>query len=93
MTRSFVRLWLLMLGLLAVQVALALLHAGPAAPLLALGMTSILVLGPMRLLDAPPLAWIFALGGVFWLFVILFGLGTLEPLPRHHAPSELVAAP
>ena len=67
-----------------------LLHLGPATPFVALVMGAIVVLGPMRLGEAPePRPSVFALAGVFWLVVVLFGLGTLDPLTRHDTPGQL----
>lgn len=91
--RRFVLPWVAMLGLIAVEVVLMLLHLGPAAPFVALVIAGVIVIGPMQLRAAPTTGRIFALAGVFWLVVVLFGLGTLDPLTRHHQPTEFHSEP
>ena len=47
----------------------------------------------MQLGEAPNAARMFALAGAFWLVVVLFGLGTLDPLTRHHLPTLFHSEP
>jgi hypothetical protein len=82
-----------MLALVGLELLAMVLHLGPAAPFIALVMGAIIVMGPMQLGDAPNAARIFALVGGFWLVVVLFGLGTLDPLTRHHLPTLFHSEP
>lgn len=85
--------WAAMLVLLGAELLTLALHLGPAAPLIGLVMAAIVVIGPMRLLEAPAQARIFALAGVFWLVVALLGLGSLDPLTRHDQPTFFRSEP
>ena len=91
--RRFLLPWGVLLALVGLEVLLMLLHLGVATPFVALVMVGIIVLGPMRLREAPNLAHIAALAGVFWLVVVLFGLGTLDPLTRHDLPTHFLSEP
>jgi hypothetical protein len=91
--RRFGLQWLALIALIGVELVLMLLRLGPVAPFVALGMAAIVILGPMRLREAPTLAHVVALAGVFWLVVVLFGLGTLDPLTRHDLPTHFRSEP
>ncbi len=56
-------------------------------------MAAVVVVVPMELPKAPNLARVFALAGAFWLVFILFGLGMLDPLTRHHLPTQFHSEP
>ena len=85
--------WAAMIGLIGLELVAMLIGAGLAAPFIGLIMMGIVVSIPMELPSAPNLARIAALAGLFWLVVILFGLGTLDPLTRHHQPTEFHSEP
>ena len=91
--KRFVLPWAAMLALVGLELLAMVLHLGPAAPFIAIIMAAIVVIGPMQLLRAPNAAHIFALAGAFWLVVVLFGLGTLDPLTRHHLPTLFHSEP
>lgn len=91
--KRFVLPWAVMLGLVALELLLMLVHLGPAAPFVALVMGGMVVIIPMELRRAPNAARIFALAGAFWLVVVLFGLGMLDPLTRHHLPTQFHSEP
>jgi hypothetical protein len=91
--KRFGRPWAILLGLVLLELLLMLVHLGPAAPLVALVMAGVIVMGPMELGRAPNIAHIFAFAGVFWLVLVLFGLGMLDPLTRHHLPTLFHSEP
>jgi caa(3)-type oxidase subunit IV len=53
----------------------------PILLLPSVGMAVLVALGFMRLLTAPEIAKVFAIGGTFWLTVLL-GLAMIDPLTR-----------
>ncbi|WP_230975704.1 hypothetical protein [Acetobacter garciniae] len=77
--------WGLLLMLLAVELVLAAVGAnwgiGGCAGLMAL----LIACGFMRMMRAPTLAAIFAIGGLFWLSVLL-ALGSLDSFTRTNFP-------
>ena len=85
--------WAALVLLVGVELALVALHAGWVAPVLGVVMAACIALGPMRLLEAPAQAHVFALAGVFWLGIVLLGLGSLDPLTRHDQPAFVHAEP
>ncbi len=91
--RRFLLPWGALLGLLVLELVLALLGAGVAAPFIGVAMTALVVTVPMELPEAPNAGRIFALAGAFWLVVALFGLGMLDPLTRHDAPTAFHSEP
>lgn len=91
--RRLARPWAVLLGLVVLQLLLAALGAGMAAPLVGLVMTGVVLAVPMELPSAPNAARVFALAGAFWLVFILFGLGMLDPLTRHDPPTQFQPEP
>jgi caa(3)-type oxidase subunit IV len=53
----------------------------PILVLPSIGMAILVALGFMRLLTAPDIAQSFAIGGIFWLIVLL-GLAMMDPMTR-----------
>ena len=91
--RRYALPWAVMLGLIGLQLILMLLGAGILAPLVGLVMAGIVVAVPMELPGAPNTGRIFALAGAFWLVMVLFGLGMLDPLTRHDQPTYFHSEP
>ncbi len=73
--------WLILMVLLACEIATALLHVGTAAAYVAPVMIAIIAVMFMRIGHETPLSRIFAIAGLFWL-AILIGLGSLDFLAR-----------
>lgn len=93
MTRTMLIVWGAGVGMLGLQLLSIPLGLTAFAPLLALGIGALIVWGPMRVTEAPQTGWIFAFAGVFWLAVILLGLGTLDPLTRNDKPTWFHSEP
>jgi len=91
--RTTLKTWLVLLALVAGELGAALLGAGIVAPFVGIAMAAIVFAIPMELPSAPNAAKIFALAGLFWLVVMLFGLGTLDPLTRHDQPTHFLSQP
>ncbi|WP_231854114.1 hypothetical protein [Gluconacetobacter diazotrophicus] len=73
--------WGMLVLLLVAELAAARAGIGIAVSVLAILMVLVIVLGFMQILHAPKLAVIFALGGLFWL-TILLALGSLDSFTR-----------
>ncbi|PYD48557.1 hypothetical protein C3920_03945 [Novacetimonas pomaceti] len=73
--------WILLMMLLAGELTMARLGFSSAVCACAVLMGLVIIFGFMRIAQAPPLAAIFALGGLFWL-VILLSLGSLDSFTR-----------
>jgi len=73
--RRLVIAWAALVGAALANLALAFLPIGDAhmvmALAIALAMTTVMALVCMRLLTAPPLAMLFAIGGIAWFLVLL----------------------
>ena len=79
-------LWLLLLVLAAIEFGVGHLKGGGGAtPFIGLLMAVLVAVGFMRLREAPGLAAVFALAGVFWICVLM-GLGSMDPATRHDIP-------
>ncbi|MFS3135151.1 hypothetical protein ACLRDC_07155 [Gluconacetobacter sacchari] len=83
--------WGMLVLLLAAELAAARAGFGAAVCVAAILMVLVIVLGFMRILRGPPLAIIFALGGLFWL-TILLALGSLDSFTRTVVPVAGAAA-
>jgi hypothetical protein len=83
--RSGLLIWLGLLLASALEFGLSFLAIPPGIrPILLLpsaGMAALIALGFMRLLTAPDIAKGFAIGGIFWLTVLL-GLAMTDPMTR-----------
>ncbi|MBB2200870.1 hypothetical protein [Gluconacetobacter tumulisoli] len=77
--------WTMLVLLLAAELVAARAGLGAVVCVLAVLMVLVIVLGFMQILRAPPLAIIFALGGLFWL-AILLALGSLDSFTRTTVP-------
>ena len=77
--------WAALILFLVVELLAA--HAGRAivVGLLAACMVLVVAIGFMQLTSAPPLATIFAAGGIFWL-VLLLALGSMDSFTRTDYP-------
>jgi cytochrome c oxidase subunit IV len=73
--------WAMLVLLLVAELAAAHMGSSVVVCVVAILMVLVVVLGFMRILRAPPLAIIFALGGLFWL-TILLALGSLDSFTR-----------
>lgn len=77
--------WVMLVLLLAGELAATWAGFGIAVCVMAVLMVLVIVLGFMQILRGPPLAIIFALGGLFWLTVLL-ALGSLDSFTRTTVP-------
>ncbi|WP_246376740.1 hypothetical protein [Gluconacetobacter aggeris] len=77
--------WGMLVLLLAAELAATWAGDGIAVCVVAVLMVLVIVLGFMQILRGPPLAIIFALGGLFWL-TILLALGSLDSFTRTTVP-------
>ncbi|GBQ87961.1 hypothetical protein AA13595_2281 [Gluconacetobacter johannae DSM 13595] len=84
--------WGMLVLLLAAELVAARMGSGIGVGVLAVLMVLVIVLGFMQILRAPPLAIIFALGGLFWL-TILLALGSLDSFTRTTVPVHAAALP
>ncbi|GAB6968198.1 hypothetical protein JCM25156A_22350 [Komagataeibacter kakiaceti JCM 25156] len=97
--------WVLLMLLFGAELVMAGAGFTPGIRASAVLMALIIVFGFMRIARAPPLAAIFALGGLFWL-TILLALGSLDSFTRttfavgdslssraHHAPAARGVSP
>jgi hypothetical protein len=84
MTRTLI-CWIALVLLLVVELIAA--HAGGmvVVGVLAAIMVLVVAIGFMQIRQAPPLARIFAIGGVVWL-VILLALGSMDSFTRTDYP-------
>ncbi len=81
-----VLVWLVLLGLLALEVVAAYLPAiRGATPFIGIGMAVLVALTFMRLGSSRGLVPLFALAGVFWI-VVMLGLGSLDSFTRRDIP-------
>ncbi|MCE2576583.1 hypothetical protein [Komagataeibacter sp. FNDCR2] len=97
--------WVLLMLLFGEELIMAKIGFTPGICAGAVLMGLIIVFGFMRIAQAPPLAAIFALGGLFWL-TILLALGSLDSFTRtnfavgdslssrsHHVPASRGVSP
>ena len=84
--------WVLLMVLLAVEVAAALARAGWAAGMLAVPMMGLVVFMFMDVGRASQLSRIFALAGLFWV-CILIGLSSVDFLARQDFPVPVLTRP
>jgi cytochrome c oxidase subunit IV len=78
----YVITWLVLVLLVGAQLLVSrVLNQGNFAPLIGVAMAGLVAFVFMDLRRSNNLARIFALGGVFWL-IILLGLGILDPVTR-----------
>ena len=78
----YVITWLVLVLLVGGQLLVSrVLNQGNFAPLISATMAGLVALVFMDLRRSNNLTRIFAIGGVFWL-IILIGLGTIDPLTR-----------
>lgn len=89
----FVLPWLVMLGLMGLELLLMVANVGWACPIVGVVMAMVIVFLPMELPGAPNAAHVFALAGVVWLAIAMFSLGILDPLTRHDLPSYFHSTP
>jgi caa(3)-type oxidase subunit IV len=80
--RPYVIAWFVLVLLVGAQLLVArVLNHGNFAPLIGVAMAGIVAFVFMDLRRSNNLTRIFAIGGVFWL-IILIGLGILDPVTR-----------
>ncbi|MBB2203856.1 hypothetical protein [Gluconacetobacter takamatsuzukensis] len=84
--------WGMLVLLLAAELAATWAGYGIAVCVAAVLMVLVIVLGFMQILRGPKLAVIFALGGLFWL-TILLALGSLDSFTRTTVPVPGPALP
>lgn len=89
--RRLVSAWLALLALLILTLGLAFVPLGSANVVVALAIGAVKALIVlfvfMEIGKGPPLVWIFASAGVFWL-LILYGLGAVEYGTRSGFPPQ-----
>ncbi len=89
--RSLLWAWAALLGLLALTLGLAFVPLGwgniVVAPAIGPAKSVIVLLVFMKITKAPPLVWIFAGAGIFWLS-ILNGLSAVEYATRSGSPPQ-----
>jgi cytochrome c oxidase subunit 4 len=86
---TLVLIWMALVLLLGMEVLSAVLHAGWVAFGLAPIMVAVVTVGYMHVLEASPLARIFATAGMFWL-LILVGLGGVDFFARNDVPAPVL---
>lgn len=77
--------WVVLLMLLAVELLVAAAGSGWGIGACAGVMALLIAYGFMRITRAPALAFIFAVGGLFWLSILL-ALGSLDSFTRTNFP-------
>lgn len=85
--------WLVLLGLLALEFVLGTVPGAQfAPPIIGVAMALIVSMTFMRLASMRGAAAIFAMAGAFWL-CILMGMGSLDPATRHDIPVSMRTEP